>query len=352
MADIPDLPPVLEQLLESGGHDAIGAYVLDALPPAERLAFEEHLATCDQCQGELTVLKQSADVLLRALVPSAAVARPAESASGDPPADPQTPDRDSAPEIVETEDRPIEESVIEAEPSSESVAEPETTVESAEPIETAASEPETASEPSDAPEPKASRRRSRSRGRIAPGLAAEPEDQLAGPGTPQSKLPYVLAAIGGLVGLAGFVAALAFAEMRGNLQDEIDFQNQRINELVAQREAYQDNTEAVVFTLNATTLGVPESTAVIFADPAGTSAVLAASGMAPLGADQTYQVWYIPLEGPAIPGPTFGVDETGAATLLLEPDLSQLQAVAITIEPAGGSQEATTDPVIQGFVSG
>ncbi len=352
MADNPDLPPVLERLLESGEHDAIGAYVLDALPPAERLAFEEHLATCDQCQGELTVLKQSADVLLRALVPSAAAARPAEPAPEEPPEEPQTPVDEPAPEIVEPDEQPVEESEVDTEPSSEGVAEPEIAVEPDEPIETAASEPETPTETSDEPAQNVSRRKSRPRGRIAPGLAASPDADVAGPAPPQSKLPYILAAIGGIVGLAGFVAALAFAEMRGNLQDEIDFQNQRINELVAEREAYQDNTEAVVFTLNATTLGVPESTAAIFADPAGTSAVLTVSGMAPLGADQTYQVWYLPLEGAATPGPIFGVDETGSAAAPLQPDLASIQAVAITIEPAGGSEEATTDPVIQGFVNG
>ncbi|MFF4894829.1 anti-sigma factor domain-containing protein [Streptomyces sp. NPDC001068] len=33
-------------------HEAVGAYVLDALPPGERAAFENHLATCAACRGE------------------------------------------------------------------------------------------------------------------------------------------------------------------------------------------------------------------------------------------------------------------------------------------------------------
>src|SRR5688572_10904956 len=69
MTDIPDLPPVLERLLEGGEHDAVGAYALGALPSAERTAFETHLARCAQCQSELVLLRQSADILRRALVP-------------------------------------------------------------------------------------------------------------------------------------------------------------------------------------------------------------------------------------------------------------------------------------------
>jgi hypothetical protein len=33
-----------------------GAYVLDALPPAERAQYERHLAVCDDCRSELTEL--------------------------------------------------------------------------------------------------------------------------------------------------------------------------------------------------------------------------------------------------------------------------------------------------------
>lgn len=35
-----------------GDHEAVGAYVLDALPPGERAAFENHLAACAACREE------------------------------------------------------------------------------------------------------------------------------------------------------------------------------------------------------------------------------------------------------------------------------------------------------------
>ncbi|MFI8346877.1 anti-sigma factor domain-containing protein [Streptomyces sp. NPDC085596] len=37
-------------------HDAVGAYVLDALPPGERAAFENHLAACAACREEAAQL--------------------------------------------------------------------------------------------------------------------------------------------------------------------------------------------------------------------------------------------------------------------------------------------------------
>ena len=43
--------------------DASGLYVLDALDPAERLLFEEHLRTCDSCTAEVRSLRGVADAL-------------------------------------------------------------------------------------------------------------------------------------------------------------------------------------------------------------------------------------------------------------------------------------------------
>ncbi|NEB90377.1 anti-sigma factor [Streptomyces bauhiniae] len=42
-----------------GDHDAVGAYVLDALPPDERAAFENHLAACTACQEEAAQLMEA-----------------------------------------------------------------------------------------------------------------------------------------------------------------------------------------------------------------------------------------------------------------------------------------------------
>ena len=43
--------------------DQVGAYVLDALDPEERAAFENHLRGCSMCQAEVAELRQVVDVL-------------------------------------------------------------------------------------------------------------------------------------------------------------------------------------------------------------------------------------------------------------------------------------------------
>lgn len=44
-------------------HDAVGAYVLDALSEEERDSFEEHLAACEACRAEVADLRAVVDVL-------------------------------------------------------------------------------------------------------------------------------------------------------------------------------------------------------------------------------------------------------------------------------------------------
>jgi anti-sigma-K factor RskA len=57
----------------SAGHDrwadAAGAYVLDAMAPAEREEFEGHLATCDACRQEVEELRPAAEALPMASPP-------------------------------------------------------------------------------------------------------------------------------------------------------------------------------------------------------------------------------------------------------------------------------------------
>ncbi len=44
-------------------HDRVAAYALDALDDSERREFEEHLAECEQCTGELESLQDTAAAL-------------------------------------------------------------------------------------------------------------------------------------------------------------------------------------------------------------------------------------------------------------------------------------------------
>ncbi|MGP6172303.1 anti-sigma factor [Microbacterium sp. A196] len=76
------------------------------------------------------------------------------------------------------------------------------------------------------------------------------------------------------------------------------------------------------------------------------SAVLVTDGLDALGADQTYQLWFVRGELP-LPAGIFETD-AGAATALLDGDMHEGDVIAVTVEQAGGSPTGlpTTDPII------
>ena len=49
--------------MENGIHELTAGYALDALAPAERRAFEEHLEGCERCQEELGAFWQTTEAL-------------------------------------------------------------------------------------------------------------------------------------------------------------------------------------------------------------------------------------------------------------------------------------------------
>ena len=72
--------------------------------------------------------------------------------------------------------------------------------------------------------------------------------------------------------------------------------------------------------------------------------VLVAEGLPDVGADETYELWYIDDAGATSAG-TF--DASGAQTWrVLEGDFASGAAVGVTVEPAGGSPQPTTEPIV------
>lgn len=73
--------------------------------------------------------------------------------------------------------------------------------------------------------------------------------------------------------------------------------------------------------------------------------VLVAENMPPMPEDKTMQIWVIE-DGKPKPGRTFR-PEDGLAAAPVGMPLQGADAVAVTVEPAGGSEQPTTDPVLQ-----
>jgi len=74
--------------------------------------------------------------------------------------------------------------------------------------------------------------------------------------------------------------------------------------------------------------------------------VLQADGLEPLDSDQTYQVWAISSGQPTSIG-LLGPASEGEVLQAMRADLSAVDAVAVTVEPAGGSVAPTGDRVLE-----
>ncbi|HEV2878704.1 MAG TPA: anti-sigma factor [Candidatus Eremiobacteraceae bacterium] len=70
------------------------------------------------------------------------------------------------------------------------------------------------------------------------------------------------------------------------------------------------------------------------------------SGLAPLPAGKQYQAWVIPPGSAPKPEPVFAPDEGGAGSIDIPEPPIKGALVAVTVEPAGGSQQPTSKPFL------
>jgi len=75
------------------------------------------------------------------------------------------------------------------------------------------------------------------------------------------------------------------------------------------------------------------------------SAALIADDLPQLPDDKVYELWYINESG-ARPAGIFTVDASGTVAQVLEGDMQTGDMVGVTVEPAGGSESPTTDPIV------
>ena len=69
-----------------------------------------------------------------------------------------------------------------------------------------------------------------------------------------------------------------------------------------------------------------------------------AMDLPPLGEDQSYQMWRVQAGGPQSAA-VMSADSGDSSVTVLVSDLGDTEAIAMTVEPAGGSPRPTTDPV-------
>jgi anti-sigma-K factor RskA len=98
-------------------------------------------------------------------------------------------------------------------------------------------------------------------------------------------------------------------------------------------------------TVSGTLAGQAGRGAVVVSPSLG-SAVFIADDVAGVPEGQTYQLWLIGADGSATSAGTFTPGPSGRAAITLTGPLKSTAAVGVTVEPAGGSTQPTSEPVL------
>lgn len=88
-----------------------------------------------------------------------------------------------------------------------------------------------------------------------------------------------------------------------------------------------------------------EATGTVVASRQRNQALFLSSGLPEVAADRTYQLWVISASGPVSAG-LLSLEQAGTTAPKLTTGIGEAQALAVTDEPAGGSPQPTTDPLL------
>ena len=147
----------------------------------------------------------------------------------------------------------------------------------------------------------------------------------------------LVAGIAAAVLLIGGVAA-AFGVAVSNLSTRAD-DAEEITALVASPDARAVDLEGEGRT------GVR----LVFSPDAGQGALLA-DDLEPVDSSETYELWAI-RDGRPAKVTLFNADDDGQLRATFDGDLAGAEAVAVTVEPAGGSDQPTSDIILQATTS-
>jgi anti-sigma-K factor RskA len=145
--------------------------------------------------------------------------------------------------------------------------------------------------------------------------------------TPLARLAAVAAAIVLIVGL-GFT-------VRAGIQAQNDMVTaSQINDIQAAADYQRESIEIA-----------GGGTATLLWSVALERSALIVDGLNSLPAGSTYELWYIDEDG-ATPAGTFDVGDDGRRSVVLAGEMDAGDTIGVTIEPSGGSDIPSTDPVI------
>ena len=130
-----------------------------------------------------------------------------------------------------------------------------------------------------------------------------------------------------------------------SLNERLEAQSKSIDQIIANLP--QTNQENVITVSLKGTEVQPQAQGQLIADPDSQAAVLVISGLPKLEPGKTYQVWLIDGGAPVSAG-LLSVDENGQGVFIVNSDesIGSFNALGISVEPDGGSQQPTGDIVV------
>ena len=167
---------------------------------------------------------------------------------------------------------------------------------------------------------------------------------LPGPG---SRLPQALAALCLLIAIAAGAWALSLNREIGQLKTQVAVLKQEVDNTGTVL-AHLTSPQARAFAITGTDQQ-PSARGQFIADANSGSSVLVVSGLEPLTAGQTYEFWLMK-DTRAVPAGLFTVDQQGRAILQVPQNSGApaYNAIGVSIEPEGGSQQPTGTVVMLG----
>jgi anti-sigma-K factor RskA len=275
-----------------------GAYALNALTEEEKLEFEAHLAESPTTRNEVTEMAETAALLGLSVTPITPSPELKSNLMAMLASTPQLPKQTSAERAAELN------SAMARESPAASGQTPATVV----PVfESAPAAPVPSTELSD---------------------RATAKTQARWFNRPLIAITAVAAALALIVGGSSVV----------NLVNDATYQQQQADQL-AQITTSEDMQQSVA------AVSTGGTATLMWSEELGKSVVVA-DGLPDLSNDETYELWYINGEGTPTAAGLFDMEGSDSVWRVLEGEMQAGDTVGVTVEPKGGSEQPTTDPIV------